>query len=90
MTIGAIKPLNKGILLGFSRLDNFSSMPFSSHQLVKTAERSSLPLPRRIAFGEPPFPLTAPALELYAPLADSNQPRWLALPDWTQQSRFRL
>ncbi len=53
MTIGAIKAFNKGILLWLTRLDKLELNGFSSHQLVKTAEHSSLPLSRRMAFGNP-------------------------------------
>ncbi len=53
MTADAIKALDKGILLWFLSLDKLQFNAFFSHQPIKTADRSSLPLSRRLVLGKP-------------------------------------
>jgi hypothetical protein len=53
VAVGFIKALNKGVLLGLAGLDKLQLNAFSSDQPIKVAERSSLPLSRRIVFGKP-------------------------------------
>jgi hypothetical protein len=83
MAVGFIKAINKGVLCGFAGLDELQFILFLYHQSVKIAEPSALPLSGQIAFGKSTissnFSMTRTTR---APLANSDQPRWLKLPDW--------